>query len=79
MFSIFRRTARPYAKRLPRELVRRAQLSIRVHEKARYAIVALAASRGMSASEYVCRVLNDHLSQVANLHFVVDRHRSRAA
>jgi hypothetical protein len=66
MFSLnpFRRTTRPYAKRLPPELVRRAMLSVRVHENARRTVGALAQQRGMSVSEYVCRLLNDHLNAV---------------
>jgi len=66
MFSLnpFRRPTRPYAKRLPPELVRRAMLSVRVHENARRTVGALAQQRGMSVSEYVCRLLNDHLNAV---------------
>ena len=55
------RVTRPYATRLPPDLVRRAMLSVRVHESARRAVDALARQRGMSVSEYVCRLLNDHL------------------
>ena len=59
------RPKRPYALRLPPELCRRAQLSVRVHENARSAVFRLASRRGMSASEYVARLLNDHLRFVA--------------
>lgn len=52
---------RPYANRQPPELCRRAQLSVRVHENARSAVFSLASRRGMSASEYVARLLNDHI------------------
>ncbi len=41
--------------------VRLSLLSTRVHEHARLAIVRLAQQRGMSVSEYLCRLLNDHL------------------
>lgn len=62
---LFRRPPkRLYAKRLPPELVRRAMLSVRVNEHTRRDIVALAHARGMSASEYVARLLNDHLDTV---------------
>ena len=56
---------RPYACRQKAELCRLAMLSIRVHEQVRRMINALAAERGMSISEYTCRIINDHLSQVA--------------
>jgi predicted HicB family RNase H-like nuclease len=56
------RSTRPYAKRLPPELVRRAMLSVRVHENARRSVKILAQERRMSVSEYVCRLLNDHLA-----------------
>lgn len=59
------RPKRPYAHRLPPEDCRRAQLSVRVHENARSAVFSLASRRGMSASEYVARLLNDHLQVVA--------------
>jgi hypothetical protein len=68
MFSLnlFRRPTRPYARRLPPELVRRAMLSVRIHENARRSVSSLAHQRGMSVSEYVCRLLNDHLREVAD-------------
>ena len=67
MFSVSPqlRPRRPYAHRQPPELCRRAQLSVRVHESARSAVFSLASRRGMSASEYVARLLNDHISLVA--------------
>ena len=58
-------TRRPYALRLPPELCRRSMLSIRVHEKAKRSIRALALERGMSVSEYMARLLNDHLAFVS--------------
>lgn len=64
-FDPFRRPKRFYAKRLPPELVRRAMLSVRVHESARSAVLNLARQRDMSSSEYVARLLNDHLRLVA--------------
>lgn len=67
MFSInlFRRSPRAYANRLPPKLARRAMLSIRVHETVRQSVVDLAEEKGMSASEYVYRLLTDHLRDVA--------------
>lgn len=62
--NLFRRNPRPYANRLPPKLARRAMLSVRVHEAARQSVVDLAEARGMSASEYVYRVLTDHLRDV---------------
>lgn len=53
---------RPYARRLPPEFRRRAMLSIRVQESVRHLIKSLAARRGMSASEYVARLIQDHLT-----------------
>lgn len=63
MFKLnpFRRCTRQYSNRLPPQLARRALVSIRVHEDVRLSIRKLAEERGMSVSEYVCRVLNDHL------------------
>lgn len=61
---MFRRKKRMYAKRLPPEFVRRAMLSIRVNERARFAIFSLAHARGMSASEYVARLLSEHLRNI---------------
>ncbi len=62
--NLFRRSPRPYASRLPPRLARRAMLSVRVHEQARRSFVNLADKQGMSVSEYVGRVLNDHLRAV---------------
>jgi predicted HicB family RNase H-like nuclease len=63
MFSMnfFLRRTRPYAMRLPPKLARRAMLSVRVQEAARQSFNDLALQQGMSVSEYVYRVLNDHL------------------
>lgn len=63
-YQAHRLNRRPYAKRSPPDLCRRASLSIRVHARARGTIRALACERGMSVSEYVARLLNDHLSYV---------------
>ena len=76
-FPFFKRSPRAYASRLPCGKARKAQLSARIHEDARAALDALAADRGMSTSEYVARLLNDHLMGTANLQFVLDKHRSR--
>lgn len=56
---------RPYAKRQPRDLCRCASLSIRVHAQARGIVRALALERGMSVSEYVARLLNDHFAHIS--------------
>jgi hypothetical protein len=64
-FDFFCGTKRRYAKRLPPGLVRRAMLSIRVNEHTRRVVFALAEERGMSISEYVARLLSDHLGHVA--------------
>ncbi len=66
MFSlnIFRRNPRPYSSRLPPKLARRAMLSVRIHETARRSFGELAEQRGVSVSEYVCHLLNDHLRDV---------------
>lgn len=67
IFDFFHGAKRRYAKRLPPGLVRRAMLSIRVNEYTRRVVFALAAERGMSISEYVARLLNDHLNAVAQV------------
>lgn len=66
MFSmnIFRRRSRPYSNRLPPRLARRAMLSVRVHEAARRSFADLAEQRGISVSEYVCRLLDAHLREI---------------
>lgn len=56
---------RPYALRLPPHLCRRSMLSLRVHDKARGTVCALAHERGMSVSEYLARLLNDHIANVS--------------
>lgn len=66
LFNLFRREPpRPYARRFPSGLPRLAMLCARVHVDARQALRNLAKERGMSASEYVARMLNDHLSHVS--------------
>lgn len=69
MFSmnIFRRRSRPYSNRLPPRLARRAMLSVRVHEDARRSFSDLAEQRGMSVSEYVCRLLDAHLHEIEHI------------
>jgi predicted HicB family RNase H-like nuclease len=39
-------------------------LSVRIHEAARRSFGELAEQRGVSVSEYVCHLLNDHLRDV---------------
>lgn len=77
MFSIpfFKGPRRHYAPRLPLGRARSAQLSARIHKEAKVALDALALERGMSTSEYVARLLNDHLHGTANLQFVLDKQR----
>jgi hypothetical protein len=78
MFSLFfKRCPRSYAKRLPGGKARSAQLFARIHHDVRAALDALAAEREMFTSEYVARLLNDHLMGTPNLQFVLDKHRSR--
>lgn len=60
-FTLFRRNTRPYANRLPPKLARSAMLSVRIHEDVRRSVSNLAERQGMSVSEYVYRLLNDHL------------------
>jgi hypothetical protein len=69
MFSmnIFRRSSRPYAQRGYDDLGRKAMVSARVHHNAHKAVLSLAQERGMSVSEYVARVLNDHLRYVEGM------------
>lgn len=55
-------TKRPYAQRLPSQYCRRAMLSIRISENTRQWIKTLAARRGISPSEYVARLIHDHLT-----------------
>lgn len=62
-FNIFRRQTRPYANRLPAKLARTAMLSVRVHDDVLNAYRNLALDQSMSVSEYVYRLLNDHLQQ----------------
>lgn len=56
---------RRYARRLPLGYRRRAMLSIRVHENVRRLVQALAERRGMSTSEYLARLIQDHLEHEA--------------
>jgi hypothetical protein len=53
---------RHYARRLPSEFCRRAMLSIRVSEAARCIVKSLAEQRDMSASEYLARLIADHIA-----------------
>ena len=67
LLDALRRPSRPYSKRRSMGLERRAMLSARVHEIARRDVSPLASRRGMSVSEYVARVLYDHLRQAVNV------------
>jgi len=58
------RIHRHYARRLSAAFSRNAMLSIRVHDRVRRTIFALALERGMSASEYCARLFSDHLTQI---------------
>ena len=58
---------RLYAQRLPDDQARRAMLCARVNDRAKQTVGTLARERGMSISEYVARMLNDHLTQVSRL------------
>lgn len=68
LMNLFRRNPRRYASRLPPASARRAMMSLRIHESARRSIHALAEKQGMSMSEYVCRLLNEHLREAAPQH-----------
>ena len=63
-FNPLHRKTRRYAKRLPSEFARRVILSVRVNVHVRRAVISLASQRNMSASEYLARLLSDHLSEV---------------
>ena len=56
---------RRYARRLPSELCRRAMLSVRVSEATRRIVISLAEQRDISASEYLARLIQGHIAQVA--------------
>ena len=53
---------RPYARRLPAQFARRVMLCARVSREMKAAIAKLATARKMSISEYMARLLNDHLT-----------------
>ena len=68
ILNFLRRAAgRPYARRLPPDQARRAMLCARVNDGAKQLVGNLAHERGMSTSEYVARLLNDHLAQLARV------------
>ena len=56
-----KKNRRPYARRLPTQFARRVMLCARVSREMKAAIAQLAAARKMSISEYMARLLNDHL------------------
>ena len=55
-------TPRFYAVRLPEPFTRRNQVGCRVNEAAKHFLELLARARGMSVSEYLARLINDHLA-----------------
>lgn len=57
-----KKNRRPYARRLPAQFARRVMLCARVSREMKAAISQLAAARKMSISEYMARLLNDHLT-----------------
>ena len=57
-----KKSRRPYARRLPAQFARRVMLCARVSREMKAAIAQLAATRKMSISEYMARLLNDHLT-----------------
>jgi hypothetical protein len=52
---------RPYAARLPEPHTRRCQVAFCISSRAKQALCAHAAARRMSVSEYMARLLADHL------------------
>lgn len=57
-----KKNRRPYARRLPAQFARRVMICARVSREMKAAIAKLAAARKMSISEYMARLLNDHLT-----------------
>ena len=57
-----KKNRRPYARRLPAQFARRVMVCARVSREMKAAIAKLAATRKMSSSEYMARLLNDHLT-----------------
>jgi len=57
-----KKNRRPYARRLPAQFARRVMVCARVSREMKAAIAKLAATRKMSISEYMARLLNDHLT-----------------
>jgi hypothetical protein len=55
---------RPYASRLPEPYSRHAMLCLRVSLMSRAAVQRLASERSMSASDYLSRLVNEHLNGV---------------
>ena len=56
-----------YAKRLAEPHTRCCQLGFRANKSAKALLQQLANARRMSVSEYLARLLNDHLDQVARI------------
>ena len=57
-----KKNRRPYARRLPAQFARRVMVCARVSREMKAAIAKLAVARKMSISEYMARLLNDHLT-----------------
>ena len=57
-----KKNRRPYARRLPAQFARRVMICARVSREMKAAIANLASARKMSISEYMSRLLNDHLT-----------------
>lgn len=56
------KTQRFYAARLPEPYTRHQQVGFRVCGSAKRLLIALASARGMSVSEYLARLVSDHLA-----------------
>jgi hypothetical protein len=57
-----RKLKRRYASRLPKAYSRLDMICARVSKASRQGLKLLADRRGMSLSEYIARLLNDHLN-----------------
>lgn len=57
-----RKLQRRYAHRLPKAFVRLEMICARVSKASRQNLLLLAERRGMSLSEYLARLVNDHLT-----------------
>lgn len=57
-----RKLKRRYARRLPKAFARLDMICARVSNASRQSLLLLAERRGMSLSEYLARLVNDHLT-----------------